>query len=181
MFKNKSNFLAFDLGAESGRAILGTIDAGKISLTEVHRFPTGMLSIHDHFHWNIYRMYEEMLTSIGKCISLLHTVPESIAVDTWGVDFGLLGSEGNILDLPYCYRDSRTEDMPGEFFKLMSSEKLYQLTGIQIMQINSIFQLLAISKQNPALLNQATDLLFMPDLFNYLLSGIKSTEFSIAS
>ncbi len=181
MFKAKSKFLGFDLGAESGRAILGTLDDKKISLEEVHRFPTGMMSIHDHLQWNIYRMYEEMLASIGKCKYLLNAAPESIAVDTWGVDFSLLGPEGNILDLPYCYRDSRTDGMPGEFFKLMTSEKLYELTGIQIMQINSIFQLLAISRQKPALLNQATDLLFMPDLFNYLLSGVKNTEFSIAT
>jgi len=181
MIGNKSEYLAFDLGAESGRAISGSVEDGRINLTEIHRFPTGMMNLHGHFRWNIYRMYEEMLNSLRNYKTIFKKEPRSVAVDTWGVDFGLLDSEGNIIDLPYCYRDSRTDGMPEEFFKLMPKEKLYKLTGIQIMQINSIFQLFSISRNNPAVLKNASDLLFMPDLFNFLLSGVKSTEFSIAS
>jgi rhamnulokinase len=177
----KSQFLAFDLGAESGRAILGRLEEGKINLTEIHRFPTGMMRIHDNYQWNIYRMYEEMLNSIIKCQSFHNLEPESIAIDTWGVDFSLLGKEGNILDLPFCYRDSRTDGMPEEFFKIMPRERLYRLTGIQIMQFNSVFQLFSMARKHSDILKNATGLLFMPDLFNYLLSGIKSTEFSFAT
>jgi rhamnulokinase len=174
-------FLAFDLGAESGRAILGKLEDGKLALTEIHRFSTGMMSVHSDYQWNIYRMYEEMLTAIKKCSREQHAEPESVAIDTWGVDFSLLGPEGNILSLPFCYRDSRTDGMMDEFFKLMSKEKLYDLTGIQFMQFNTIFQLFSMVKRKSAMLNYAADLLFMPDLFNYLLSGVKSSEFSFAT
>jgi rhamnulokinase len=177
----KSQFLAFDLGAESGRAILGKLEEGRIILKEIHRFPTGMINIEDHNYWNIYRMYEEILTAISKCKLEFNVKPESIAIDTWGVDFSLLGPEGNILGLPYCYRDSRTDGIVEEFFKIMPRELLYQLTGIQILQFNTVFQLFAMMQRQSTLLNNASDLLFMPDLLNYLLSGVKSTEFSIAT
>jgi rhamnulokinase len=177
----KSQFLAFDLGAESGRAILGKFEEDKITLEEIHRFTTGMMNVHDHYQWNIYRMYEEMLTAIKKCKLEYQVEPESLAIDTWGVDFSLLGTDGNILSLPFCYRDSRTDGMVEEFFKLMPRERLYELTGIQIMQFNTVFQLFSMVKKRSGMLKYASDLLFMPDLFNYLLSGIKSTEFSFAT
>jgi rhamnulokinase len=176
-----SQFLAFDLGAESGRAILGKLEGGKLTVEEIHRFQTGMMHVHEHYQWNIYRMYEEMLIAIKKCHSHYQVVPCSIAIDTWGVDFSLLGKDGNILSLPFCYRDSRTDGMVDEFFKLMSREKLYQLTGIQIMQFNTVFQLFSMIKKQPGVLANATDLLFMPDLFNYLLTGVKCSEFSFAT
>lgn len=174
-------FLAFDLGAESGRAILGNLEDGRIELTEIHRFTTGMMPVHSHYQWNIYRMYEEMLIAIKKCKLEYHTEPESLAIDTWGVDFSLLDSDGNILCLPFCYRDARTDGIMEDFFKLMPKEKLYELTGIQFMQFNSVFQLFSMVKNHSAILNYATDLLFVPDLLNYLLSGIKSSEFSFAT
>ena len=174
-------FLAFDFGAESGRAILGKLDRGTVRLKEVHRFSTGMMPVLSHFHWNVYRLYEEMLHAIGSCIREAGEQPESVGIDSWGVDFGLLGKRGQLLGLPYCYRDPRTDGMMEEFFRVMPAAELYGKTGIQFMQFNTVFQLYSMTRQGSELLEQATDLLFMPDLFSYLLTGIKCTEFSFAT
>ncbi|NMC42164.1 MAG: rhamnulokinase, partial [Bacteroidales bacterium] len=178
--KSTSNFLAFDLGAESGRAILGSLTDGQITLREVSRFATGMMMVHDHYRWNIYRFYEEMIKAIRQTVDLSES-PLSVGMDTWGVDFALFGEDGNMLDIPYCYRDSRTDGAMEDFFKLIPTDVVYRLNGIQFMQLNSLFQLFSMVRDHSPVLKQATDLLFIPYIFHYLLTGIKKTEFSYAT
>lgn len=175
-------FLAFDFGAESGRAVLGTLENDKIYIEEIHRFPTGMLRIDDHLYWNIYRLYEEVLRSLSKCINDQHVQPESIAIDTWGVDFGLLSDDGTFLRLPYAYRDAQNaKGMKHYLENILSPEEIYKRTGISIQPFNSIFQLHAMNMNQDKAFKAATALLFVPDIMNYLLSGIKTTEFSFAT
>ncbi len=172
------NILAVDLGAESGRAILGTIEDGRLRIRETARFPNKMVRVTGHFHWDVFNLYEEIMNSLKACPD---EGLESIGLDTWGVDFALLDSAGEFLGLPYTYRDSRTEGMMEKFFALIPRERVYQLTGIQFLQFNTLFQLFAMARENPPLLKKAQDLLFIPDIFNYLLTGEKKTEFSYAT
>jgi len=174
-------FLAFDLGAESGRTVLGWLENRRLRIKKISRFPNGMVPILGHLYWNIFRLFEEMKKGMKLCASEGEVRPESIAIDTWGVDFGLLARDGTILGLPYAYRDPHTEGVMEEFFKRISRERIYQLTGIQFMQLNSLFQLFAMRRDQPELLDFASDLLFIPDIFNYLLTGEKKTEFTFAT
>lgn len=178
---NRHHFLAFDLGASSGRAILGTLNDGKLDLTEIHRFENRMQLIHGSYFWNIFSLFEELKTGLYKCIHEFHIQPESIAVDTWGVDFAHLNKEGKIISLPFAYRDSRTDNAIGELFQIIPREEVYLKTGIQFMQFNSLFQLFSMVHSKASILNITTDILFMPDALSYLFSGIKKAEFSIAS
>jgi rhamnulokinase len=175
-----SRHLAVDLGAESGRAVLGTLDGGRLSISEGHRFPNEPLRLFGHLHWNLYGLFEE----VKKAMRLAGSEglgPESLAVDTWGVDFGLLARDGSVLGLPYCYRDSRTQGAMEAYFKLVPREALYEATGIQFMPFNTLFQVYAMVRDRSPLLDAASDLLFMPDLFAYLLTGRKSSEFTMAT
>ncbi|UCC41300.1 MAG: rhamnulokinase [Candidatus Aminicenantes bacterium] len=174
-------YLAFDLGAESGRTVLGWLEDGRLNIKELNRFPNGMVSIRGHLYWNIFHLFEEMKKGMKLCVSEGEARPESIAVDTWGVDFGLLAPDGTILGLPYAYRDSRTEGAMEELFKKITRERIYQLTGIQFVQLNTLFQLFAMKRDQPQLLDFASDLLFIPDIFNYLMTGEKKTEFTFAT
>ena len=175
------NFLAFDLGASSGRAILGTISENRLSLKEVHRFDNQMVEINGSFYWNIFSLFGELKTGLKKCIHDFGIQPESVGVDTWGVDIALLDRNGMIVGLPYAYRDPRTDTAMEEVFKLVPKKELYKLTGIQFMQFNTLFQLHAYKRDNSPQLEIATDILFMPDAFGYLFSGVKKNEFSVAS
>ena len=139
---NESKFLAFDFGAGSGRAIVGILNGGKINLHEVHRFPNKIEKISGSLHCDINYLFNQLKTGIVKAIDLGHNDIESIAVDTWGVDFGLVSKDGNLLGSPFSYRDSRTDGILEKAFDLMPKDVLYELTGIQFMQINSAFQLL---------------------------------------
>jgi rhamnulokinase len=175
-------FLAFDFGAESGRAVLGTLEDHKIVLDEINRFPTGMVKIDNHFYWNVYRFYEEVIKSISFCINTQHIQPESIAFDTWGVDFGFMAEDNTLIRIPYAYRDSQTtEAMPDYFENVMSPQDIYSLTGISMQAFNSLFHLHALRRNRDRSLHTASRLLFIPDIFNFLLSGIKATEFSFAT
>jgi rhamnulokinase len=174
-------FLAFDLGAESGRTVLGWLENRRLRIKELHRFLNGTTFIQGHLYWNIFHLFEEMKKGMKICGSAIEDRPESIGIDTWGVDFGLLARDGTILGLPYAYRDRRTEGIMEEFFKRVSRERIYQLTGIQFMELNSLFQLFATKRDQPRLLDFASDLLFMPDIFNYLMTGVKKTEFTFAT
>ncbi len=178
---NRHHFLAFDLGASSGRAILGTLNEGKIELTEIHRFENRMQHIRGSYHWNIFSLFDELKTGLSKCIRDFHIQPESIGIDTWGVDFAHLNREGQIIALPYAYRDSRTDHAMDELFSIIPAEEVYRQTGIQFMQFNSLFQLFSMSKVNSSLLEITDSILFMPDALNYLFSGEKKAEFTIAS
>lgn len=178
---NKHKFLAFDLGATSGRSIAAYLTGDKLEMKELTRFPNGMINVRGHLHWDIFSLFEHLKEGLRAFRQSEGCDPESIGIDTWGVDFGLLASDGSILGIPYAYRDSRTDGMMEEFFKLVPRDKVYDLTGIQFMQFNSVYQLFAMKKANSPLLNAATDLLFIPDLLNYLFTGVKKSEFTFAT
>jgi rhamnulokinase len=176
------NYLAFDLGAESGRAIHGSLTNGKLQLTEVGRFPNGCLNIRGRYHWDIFRIFDEMKKSLENCVVSKKLTIESLAIDTWGVDFGLLAKDGSLLSMPFTYRDHQTDGMVDKFdHEVMTRAELYKRTGIQLMQFNTIFQLYAMRREKSPLLGIATDLLFTPDLLNYLFTGVKKSEFTIAT
>jgi rhamnulokinase len=173
------SFLAFDLGAASGRAILGHLETDRLAIRELHRFSNKMLPVEGHLHWNIYRLFDEIQTGMAICAQ--DTRIESLAIDSWGVDFGLLTQDGTLLGLPHTYRDAHTRGVMEDFFKKISKKKIYAMTGIQFMPFNSLFQLHAMKRANSSILKAARDLLFMPDLFQYLLTGAKKAEFTIAT
>ncbi|HPW18146.1 MAG TPA: rhamnulokinase family protein [Candidatus Aminicenantes bacterium] len=176
-----AHFLAFDLGAESGRAVLGTLRTGRLEVHEVRRFPNTPLALAGHIHWNVYRMLDEMKAAMRDAAAALGARPASLGVDTWGVDFGLLAKDGTLLGLPFCYRDRRNEGAMEDYLKLVPREALYEATGVQLMPFNTLFQVYAMVRERSPLLDAAKDLLFMPDLFNYLLTGKKAAEATIAS
>ncbi len=174
------NFLAFDLGAESGRAIVGTLADGRVTLREVHRFPNEPVSLFGRLHWNVHSLFEEIQKGLAACASAGGLI-ESIAVDSWGVDFGLLAADSSLLGLPYAYRDARNIPAMERYLARVPRERIYERTGIQFLPFNSLFQLQALADENPELLRAADRLLFMPDLMTYFLSGVKINEATIAS
>jgi rhamnulokinase len=173
-------FLAFDIGASGGRAIVGTLKGGAVSLREIRRFYNGMTLIHGRYHWDIYRLFEDIKNGIKDAVKQ-NDIPLSVGVDTWGVDYGLMDDAGHILDLPYAYRDPRTHNSMEEVFRIIPKEKIYALTGIQFLQFNTLFQLYSAKRDRLPAMQIARALLFMPDLLNYLLTGIKSSEFTFAT
>jgi rhamnulokinase len=179
--KKPLKMLAFDFGASSGRAILGTFDGEKLTTEEMHRFSNDPVNIRGSLYWDTLRLFYEIKQGILKCVNSGHKDIASMAVDTWGVDFGLLDEKGNLLGNPYHYRDTRTDGMMEEVFKIIPRDELYSKTGIQFMKLNTIFQLFSMKYYNSPLLREAKTLLLTPDLFNYFLTGVKSTEYSIAS
>jgi len=173
--------LAFDFGASSGRAILGIFDGNKLITEELHRFSNDPVNVRGNFYWDILRLFHEIKQGIIKCVNVGHKDIDSIGIDTWGVDYGLLDERGNLLGNPYHYRDTRTDGIMEEVFKIIPKGELYQKTGIQFMKFNTIFQLYSTKLNTPSMLDQAKTLLFIPDLLNYFLTGVKVTEYSIAS
>lgn len=173
--------LAFDYGASSGRAILGTYDGDKLSIEEIHRFSNDPVLLPSGFHWDILRLFHEMKQGVLKCVKTGRHELSGIGVDTWGVDFGLLDKSGNLLGNPFHYRNAGNDGMIEEACKTVPKREIYGQTGIQFMKFNSLYQLLALKRSNPAILERSASLLFIPDLFNYLLSGVKTAEFTIAS
>ena len=171
--------LAFDFGASSGRAILGIFDGEKIELQEVHRFSNDPVKINGTVYWDVQRLFFEIKQGILKAKEAGGF--DSIGIDTWGVDFGLLRKDGTLVENPVHYRDARNDGMVEKATEYMSKERMYDITGIQFMDFNTIFQLLSLKENRPYILEEADKLLFMPDLLNYMLSGVKSTEFSIAT
>lgn len=178
---NTHHFLAFDLGASSGRAILGTLKNKRLKLIEIHRFKNEMICIHGSYYWNIYSLFDELKTGLKKCISNFNVKPHSIGIDTWGVDYALVMSDGRLSGLPFAYRDHRTDYAMNEFFENISIKDTYLLSGIQFMQFNTLFQLFSsVSKNDPAL-KVGDKLLFTPDVLNYFFTGILKNEYTIAS
>ena len=174
-------FLAIDLGATSGRSIIGKVGGGKIEMEELTRFSNTIRKVRDHYYWNIFDLYEEIKKALKKCAKEGIRI-ESIGIDTWGVDFVMVGKDGNILGLPYAYRDPHTEGMPEDYFEnILSREKVYGMTGIQIMDFNSLFQLYAMKCERSSVLEAADKILFMPDALSYLLTGKMVCEYTIAS
>lgn len=174
-------FLAVDLGAESGRAVLGVLESGRLQTTEIHRFPNVPIRLFGHWHWDVYRLFDEVKTGLARAAAEAPGGVDSIGVDTWGVDFGLLARDGSLLGLPFCYRDPRTQGALEEFLKIVPRERVYELTGIQFLPFNTLYQVYAMVRDHSPLLDAASDLLFMPDIFNYFLSGLKASEFTMAT
>jgi rhamnulokinase len=173
-------FLALDLGAESGRAMLASLDLHKLELAELHRWPNTPVRLPDGLYWDTLRLFHEISEGIraaGKSVARL----DGIAIDTWGVDFGLVGADGGLLANPRHYRDPRTNGLSAEVFAIVPKHEVFAATGIQMMEINSLYQLFSIHRHSPALLDSAAKLLFMPDLLNYFLTGVQCSERTIAS
>lgn len=171
--------LAIDFGASSGRAVIGDFDGEKITLTEIHRFSNDPVILGKTMYWDVLRLFHEIKQSLIK--SKAYGEIESVAIDTWGVDFGLLDKDGRLLENPVHYRDSRTSGMVDESFRLIDKDEFYSITGNQFMEINTAFQLLSLAKNRPELLKRADKLLLMPDLLSYFLGGAIHAEQSIAS
>jgi rhamnulokinase len=172
-------FLAFDLGAESGRAVLGRLDDDRLELQEIHRFENQAVRVNEHLHWNVFNLWCGILLGLKAAVEKTGDALASLGVDTWGVDFGLLDAQDTLIGNPYHYRDNRTDGMPQRAYQLISPEKLYEITGVYPMQINSLFQLLSMVGSPP--LQAAHTFLNMPDLFNFWLSGVKASEFTITT
>jgi len=174
-------FLAFDLGAESGRVVLGQFDGERLRLSEVHRFPNGQVRLPDGLHWDVLRLWSEVKRGLALAVQEYGVDLAGVGLDTWGVDFGLLDRDGALVANPYHYRDSRTDGMIEEAFRRVPREEIFEQTGIQFMQLNSLYQLLAMVVGRSPALDIAETFLTMPDLFNYWLTGRKVCEFSIAT
>lgn len=174
-------FLAFDLGAESGRLIMGELVDRKIRLNEVSRFKNQPVRLPDGLHWDVLSLWSDIIGSLKKAIQSESVAIQSVGFDSWGVDFGLLDKKNQLIGNPFHYRDNRTDGMLEEVFKTTSRRALFSETGNQFMQINTLFQLASMVKtRDPALLT-AEKLLMIPDLFKFWLSGEISTEFTIAT
>lgn len=178
---NNLNLLAFDLGASSGRAILGRFDGKRLGIEEIHRFSNDPVEVGDRIYWDVLRLFWEIKNGLIKFSQNLGGELSSVGIDTWGVDFGLLDASGELLGNPYHYRDSQTEGMMEKAFSIIPKEDIYQYTGIAFQKFNTIYQLLALVDRNSSLLDKADMLLFMPDLLAYFLTGEKSTEYTEAS
>jgi rhamnulokinase len=174
-------FLAIDLGAESGRAILGTLENRRLTLEELHRFQNTPVRLPTGLYWDTLRLFYEIRHALAICGRERKIALDGIGIDTWGVDFGLLGSDGALVDNPRHYRDARNNGMIEKTVAVVSREEIFRQSGIQFMQLNSLYQLHAMKLSGSPALKAATRLLFMPDLLNYWLTGVAKAELTIAS
>ncbi|MCX7705211.1 MAG: rhamnulokinase [bacterium] len=173
-----SHFLAVDLGAESGRVMLGFIENGKLQIKEVHRFPSHRIQIDRHLFWDAPAIFSEIKNGL-KSVSGMQIA--GIGVTTWGVDHAFIDRNGILISLPFHYRDRRTENVMEKAFTTVSKQEIFKKTGIQFMPINSLFQVYATKIQTPWILSSAYRMLFIPDLLNFWLCGSTASEFTIAS
>ena len=174
--------LAIDLGASSGRGIVGSFDGNKLYLRENHRFPNEPVLINGSFRWDIMRIFHEIKLALGKCAVSDDRDIASVGIDTWGVDVGFLDKSGQLMQNPYNYRDTRTQGILEKAFKIVPADEIYKTTGNQFMNFNTLFQLLATKlSADPWILERADKMLFTPDLLNYFLTGIAKSEYTIAS
>ena len=173
-------FLAVDIGASSGRHMLGWMEDGQIRMQEIYRFENGMISRDGRLCWDVDRLFREILEGMKKCRSLGH-IPESMGIDTWAVDYVLLDRDGRLLGPAVGYRDSRTRGVDEKVYALVPEEELYDRTGIQKQIFNTIYQLMAVKEQEPELLERAGAMLMIPDYFHFLLTGKKGTEYTNAT
>ena len=177
---NTMNLLGFDFGASSGRAMLGIFDGKKLEIQEIHRFSNDPVLLCGQFVWDVPRLFYEMKQALLK-IARSGVALDAIGIDTWGVDFGLLDKNGRLLGLPVHYRDERTSGMREKVRQIIPDEELYARTGIAYNTFNTLYQLYAMKEAGDPALEQAMDMLFMPDLLAYFLTGKKGTEYTIAS
>ena len=179
--ENKTTFLAVDLGATSGRTILGTLQNNKVELEELTRFENNIIQTCGHFYWDIYALYNEVLKSL-QLVAQKNIQIQSIGIDTWGCDFVCIAPDGAILRNPRSYRDPHTAGAMQRYFaEKISRQEVYQATGIQLMDINSLFQLYTMQRNNDSALHAASKILFMPDALSYLLTGKAVCEYTVAS
>jgi len=176
----KNYYLAVDIGASSGRHMLGSVEDGKIRLEEIHRFENGMVKKDGHLCWDTEHLFAEIMAGIKKCREI-GKIPVSVGIDTWAVDYVLLDKDDQVLGNTYGYRDSRTKGMDEEVYKIIPLEKLYERTGIQKQIFNTIYQLMAVKQQEPELMEQAEDFIMLPDYFHFLLTGNKVNDYTNAT
>lgn len=178
---SKVNYFAVDLGATSGRTILGTLDNGKFELEEITRFDNNLIETNGHFYWDIYALYFEIIKGL-KAVASRGIKVDSIGIDTWGVDFVCIGADGAILRNPLAYRDPHTFGVMDSYFeKKVKKSEVYDITGIQFMNFNSLFQLYAMQLEDNTALKNAAKILFVPDCLSYMLTGNMVCEYTIAS
>lgn len=177
---NALNVLGIDLGASSGRAMLGTLEGKKLTIREIHRFLNEPVTLCGRFVWDMPRLFHEIKQALLKLSRSGETV-DAIGIDTWGVDFGLLDKNGHLLGLPVHYRDARTNGIPEKVRAIIPDEELFARTGIAFNSFNTLYQLYAMKEEGDPALESAQDLLFLPDLLAYFLTGKKGTEYTIAS
>jgi rhamnulokinase len=173
-------YLALDLGAESGRAMLAHLAEHRVELTEVHRFANVPVRLPSGLYWDTLRLFHEVCEGVRAAAAQTEDL-DGIGVDTWGVDFGLVDGNGSLLENPRHYRDARTKGVPKQVFAAVPREDIFRQTGIQFMEINSLYQLYCLQRDSPELLNLSANLLFMPDLFNFFLTGVAASERTVAS
>ena len=174
-------YLAVDLGASSGRVLAGRFDGARLRLEEIHRFGNGPVHAAGHMYWDLLDLWQQIQQGLRAAHESFGESAVSVGVDTWGVDFGLLGRGDEPLGNPYCYRDARTEGMLDRAFELVGREAIFEATGLQFMQLNTLYQLLAMKEQHSPLLEMAETFLMMPDLFHWLLTGEKANEITDVS
>jgi rhamnulokinase len=174
-------FLAVDLGASSGRVVAGLFDGQNLRLEDVHRFANGGVIANDRMHWDVLALWSNIVEGLRKANGMFGDKIVSVGVDTWGVDFALLGRDDQLLGNPFHYRDSHTQGILDKAFSIVGREDIFADTGSQFMEFNSLFQLLAMKQDNSPILENAESFLMIPDLFNWLLTGVKANEFTNAS
>src|SRR5438477_10459978 len=174
-----ARFLAFDLGAESGRAIAARLHAGVLELAEAWRFPNEPVRVEGSLHWDMPRLWLQVQRALERCPPSER--PDSIGVDAWGCDYGLLGEGGELLGNPYHYRDSRTDGVMKDVFARVPRARIYEATGIQFLPFNTLYQLFGATRATPRLLDAATQLGTIPDVFNFWLTGELRSEYTIAT
>ena len=175
------NYLAFDFGAQSARAIYGKLDAGKLKISEKYRFKTGGIELQNTLRWDIARFFEEIKSACKKISTENEEELLGIGIDTWGVDYALLDAKGELVSNPYHYRDKRTNNIYEYTFKRIPREEIYKTTGIQFMQINALFQLASMVRDKSPDLNIADKFLMIADLFHYLLTKQIACEYTLAT
>ena len=168
--------LAIDLGASSGRTIVGTVEQGRIELEETYRFANGPRDVNGTKRWDVPALVEEVRRGIAASGRV-----DSLGIDTWGVDYGLIDADGDLLDLPFAYRDARHQDAVPYVYRLVPRDRLYAITGLQELTFNTVFQLVAEQQKRPEMIRRAARMLLMPELVTYLLTGEARAEYSISS
>lgn len=177
----KTNFLAIDIGASSGRVLLGQWDGHRFNIDEMHRFANGSTAVRGRLHWDILALWAEIKQGLASYVNQVGAPLAAIGIDTWGVDYGLLDEAGNLLGNPVMYRDARTDGVPDKLFEIVPWADVFSQTGIQFMQINTLYQLYSAKLANDPQLDLAQTLLLIPDLLNYWLTGHKVVEYTNAT
>ena len=177
----EKTYLAVDLGAESGRVMAGRFDGNRISLEQIHRFPNGPVNLAGTLRWNLINLWTEIQNGLREAAEVTKGSAVSVGVDTWGVDFVLMNRNDELLGQPWNYRDSRTQGMLQKAFSRVPKSEIFAETGLQFMQLNSLYQLLAMCERDPELVDQASRFLMIPDFFHWCLCGSRVVEFTNAT